>query len=415
MVVVPSGSPVVVVGAGQAGLAVSYELTARGIEHVVLERARIGQTWQGLWDSFCLVTPNWTMSLPGAPYAGDDPEGFVPRDEIVRYLQRYASSFGAPVREGVSVDRLEPGPDGGFLLRTSAGELRATSVVVCSGAYQRPHRPAVAAAFPRDVLAIGAEEYRNPAALPPGNILIVGSGQTGCQIAEELRESGREVYLACGRAPWLPRRIDGRDIVTWLQETTFFDTPLSALPSPAARLGANLLVSGQRGGHDLHYRTLQAMGVQLLGRLAGVEGHRAFFAGDLAESVAFGDARYGDIRRLLSEQLPTKGITVPDLPDPRPFRADPPLELDLTGFGVVIFASGFRPDYTGWMRLPAFDAMGFPLTDNGASTVVPGLYFCGVHFLRKRKSAVLFGVGEDAAVVAQSVTTTGHGTAAPNT
>src|SRR5918999_1564395 len=160
MVEVPSGFPVVVVGAGPAGLAVSYELTARGIEHVVLERARVGQTWRDLWDSFCLVTPNWTMSLPGAPYTGDDPEGFVPRDEIVRYLQRYASSFGAPVREGVGVDSLEPGPGGGFLLRTSAGELRASSVVVCTGAYQRPHRPQVAAGFPRDLLVTDAEGYR---------------------------------------------------------------------------------------------------------------------------------------------------------------------------------------------------------------------------------------------------------------
>jgi putative flavoprotein involved in K+ transport len=250
---------------------------------------------------------------------------------------------------------------------------------------------------------IDAQDYRNPAALPPGKVLVVGSGQTGCQLSEELHEAGREVFLACGRAPWLPRRPGGRDIVTWLRETSFFDTPLSALPSPAARLGANLLVTGQRGGHDLHYRTLQAMGVQLLGRLAGVEGHRASFAGDLADSVAFGDARHADIRKLLTEQLPTKGIMAPELPDPPPFHADPPLELDLNGFGVVIVTTGFRPDYTHWVRFPAFDAMGFPLTDDGASTVVPGLFFCGVHFLRKRKSSVLFGVGEDAAIVAQSI------------
>ena len=236
----------------------------------------------------------------------------------------------------------------------------------------------------------------------------MGSGQTGCQLSEELHEAGREVFLACGRAPWLPRRPDGRDIVSWLKETTFFDTPLSALPSPAARLGANLLVTGQRGGHDLHYRTLQAMGVQLLGHLAGVEGHRALFAGDLADSVAFGDARYADIRELLAEQLASRGIAAPELPDPPPFHADPPLELDLNGFGVVIVTSGFRPDYTHWMRFPAFDAMGFPLTDNGASTVVLGLFFCGVHFLRKRKSSVLFGVGEDAAIVAQSIARTDH-------
>src|SRR4029450_1182832 len=198
MVGVLSRFPVVVVGAGQAGLAVRFELTARGVEHVVLERARVCQMWRGLWDSFCLVTPNWTMSLPGAPYAGDDPEGFVPRDAIVEYLQRYASSFGAPVREGVGVDSLEPGPDGGFLLRTSAGELPAASVVVCTGAYQRPHRPEVAAGFPRDVLVIDAQDYRNPAALPAGKVLVVGSGQTGCQLSEELDQSGRGGLLACG-------------------------------------------------------------------------------------------------------------------------------------------------------------------------------------------------------------------------
>jgi putative flavoprotein involved in K+ transport len=394
---------VVVVGAGQAGLAVSHELTALDIDHVVLERARVGQTWRDLWDSFCLVTPNWTMSLPGAAYTGGDPEGFVPRRDVVQYLRRYASSFGAPVREGVGVDSLELGPGGGFLLRTSAGELRSAVVVLCTGAFQRPHRPAIAAGFPNHMLVIDAAEYRNPTALPEGKVLVVGSGQTGCQLSEELHESGREVFLACGRAPWVPRRVDDRDIVTWLQKTTFFDTPLSALPSPAARLGANLQVTGYRGGHDLHYRTLQAMGVQLLGRLAGVDEHRASFAADLADSVAFGDARYADIRKLLTEQLATKGITPPELPDPPPFHADPPTELGLRGIGTVIFTSGFRPDQPTWVRFPAFDAMGFPLTDDGASTVVPGLFFCGVHFLRKRKSSALFGVGEDAAIVARSI------------
>jgi putative flavoprotein involved in K+ transport len=196
----------------------------------------------------------------------------------------------------------------------------------------------------------------------------------------------------------------GRDIVSWLRETTFFDMPVDALPSPAGRLGANLQVTGARGGHDLHYRTLQTMGVQLLGRLTGVEGHRARFADDLADSVAFGDARYDDIRAALSTQLAAKGMAVPELPDPPPFCADPPRELDLAGFGVVICTAGFRPDYARWVRFSAVvDAMGFPLTHDDARTVVPGLFFCGVHFLRKRKSSTLFGVGEDAAIVAQSI------------
>jgi putative flavoprotein involved in K+ transport len=280
--------------------------------------------------------------------------------------------------------------------------MRAEIVVVCTGAYQRPHRPDVATAVPQDVLVVDAEDYGSPSALPPGKVLVVGSGQTGCQIAEELCESGRDVFLACGRAPWIPRRAAGRDLVTWMNETPYFDAPLSSLPSPTARLGANAQATGRGGGHDLHYRTLQAIDVQLLGRLAGIDGHRAYFADDLADSVAFGDARYADLKQLLTDQL-AKGMTAPELPDPPPFRADPPLELDLRGFGAVIFTSGFRPDYSHWVRFPAFDAMGFPLADDCASTVVPGLYFCGVHFLRKRKSSVLFGVGEDASVVASSI------------
>jgi cation diffusion facilitator CzcD-associated flavoprotein CzcO len=411
---VPEGSgdvPVVVIGAGQAGLAVSHELAVLGVDHVVLERARVGQTWRDLWDSFCLVTPNWTMSLPSFPYSGDDPEGFVPRDRIVEYLERYASSFGAPVREGVAVDSLEPGSKARFLLRTSAGDIQAKSVVVCTGAFQRPYRPDAAAAFPPGLLVIDAEGYRNPAALPPGKVLVIGSGQTGCQISEELHEAGREVFLSCGRAPWVPRQPGGRDIVSWLHETTFFDMPLDALPSPAARWGANLQVTGTRGGHDLHYRTLQTMGVQLLGRLTGVEGNRARFADDLADSVAFGDARYADIRAALSNQLATKGRAAPELPDPPPFCADPPRELDLDGLGAMICTTGFRPDYTRWVRFPVLDAMGFPLTHNDATTVVPGLFFCGVHFLRKRKSSTLFGVGEDATIVAQAIAHTLNQTA----
>src|SRR6476660_2622939 len=208
----------VVVGGGQAGLSVIHELRAAGVPHVVLERDRVGQTWRGRWDSFCLVTPNWSVQLPGHPYDREDPDGFMPRDELVAYLERYAAGFGAPVREGVDVTELQARGDG-FRLDTSDGPLEAQTVVLSTGAYQRPHRPAAAAALPADLLQIDVEDYRNPDELPPGAVLVVGSGQSGCQIAEELHKAGREVLLACGRAGWAPRRIGDHDVFWWLLET----------------------------------------------------------------------------------------------------------------------------------------------------------------------------------------------------
>lgn len=404
----PAGSgrgdfEVVVIGAGQAGLAISRKLTQAGIEHVVLERGRIGQTWRGHWDSFCLVTPNWSVQLPDDCYDGDDPDGFMLRDEVVAYLQRYAAGFEAPVREGVEVTSLRRA-DGGFILDTSAGRLSARQVVVCSGAFQRPHRPAAAAALPSDLPGIDVDDYRNPPSLPPGPVLIVGSGQSGCQIAEDLSLSGREVFMACGRTSWLPRRIGEHDVFWWMLETGFLDTPLSALSTPAARLEGNRQATGRGGGHDLHLRTLHRAGVTLLGHFGGVYRHRAQFAPDLAATVAWGDQQYARFADLIRDLAVERGVSPPHLPPPEPLRVDPPTELDLRRFGAVVFASGFRPDYSSWVRCHgAFDQFGFPIQCDGASTIVEGLYFLGVHYLRKRKSSFLIGVGEDAAIVASRI------------
>ena len=395
---------IVIVGAGQAGLAVSRELTQAGVAHVVLERGRVGHSWRGRWDSFCLVTPNWFVQLPGQPYDGGDPDGFMLRDEVVAYLERYAAGFDATVREGIEVTVLRPGPDGGFVLETSAGEIAARTVVLSTGAYQRPYRPSGADALPPDLVQIDAEDYRNPADLPRGPVLVVGSGQSGCQIAEELHQAGREVFLACGRAPWFPRRLGDRDLAWWVLETGFLDAPLSSLPSPAARLAANVQATGAGGGHDLHYRTLRKMGVTLLGHFLGTDGRHARFAADLGESVAWGDERNTQLMDLVRKLVAERGLPLPEIPEPEPFNADAPEELNLSGFGAVVFTGGFRPDYESWVRFPgAFDELGFPVHEEGASTVVPGLYFVGVHFLRKRKSALLNGVGEDAAIVARQI------------
>jgi putative flavoprotein involved in K+ transport len=397
---------VVVVGAGQAGLAVSCELTRAGVRHAVLEKGRVGETWRGRWDSFCLVTPNWSVQLPDHAYDGDDPDGFMPRDEIVAYLERYASAVQAPVREGVEVTALRPGGGGGLILDTSHGVLEAETVVLTTGAYQRPHRPAAAASLPADLQQIDAEDYRNPADLPEGRVLVVGSGQSGCQIAEELHHAGRDVYLACGRAPWASRRIGERDLVWWGLETGFLDAPVSSLPDPRARLAANVLATGHGGGRDLHLRTLRRTGVTLLGRLLGAEGRRARFAPDLAASLAWGDERRGQLMDLVRKLVAERGLPQPEIAEPEPLDCRAPEELDLSDFGAVVFTSGFRPDFESWVHCPgAFDELGFPVQEDGASTVVDGLYFVGVHFLRKRKSSIFLGVGEDAAIVAGKIAT----------
>ncbi|MFD0277421.1 NAD(P)-binding domain-containing protein [Kitasatospora sp. NPDC127111] len=411
----PEWHDVVIVGAGQAGLALSHELTRADVEHVVLERGRVGQGWRSRWDSFCLVIPNWTVRLPGAPYDGDAPDGFMPRDAVVRHLAAYATGFGAPVREGVEVTRaeavpVEGGAGGGFRLATPGGAFRSPQLVFASGAYQRPHRPPAWTTLPPSVRIIDAEQYANPGRLAPGGVLVVGSGQSGCQIAEELARAGRPVHLACGRAPWMPRRVEGRDIVAWLVETPFFATRLADLPDPRMRLLANPQCSGRDGGHDLNVRTLQAMGVGLTGHFLGAQDGVAHFADDLAASVAFGDARYGEIRALITGSRAREGRPVPELPEPAPFTARPVTELDLAAVGTVVFTSGYRPDFASWTDFPgAFDELGFPLQQDGSSIVVPGLHFMGVHWQRTRKSATFLGVAEDAAVLAERIAAAARG------
>lgn len=395
---------VAIVGGGQAGLATSRELTKAGLEHVVLERGRVGETWRNRWDSLCLVTPNWSVQLPDGHYAGPEPDGLMPRDEFVAYLERYAAESQVPIREHVDLTSVESLPGDGFVLRTSAGDTHAKAVVLATGAYQRPHRPAAAATLPAELAQIDVDDYRNEQTLPPGKVLIIGSGQSGCQIAEELSEAGRDVVVACGRAPWAPRRFGGRDLLWWAQETGFLDWRLDSLPAPEARLfGA--LVTGNGRGPDLHLRTLQARGVTLAGHLLGATDRKALFAPDLDQSVAWGDERYLQFRGLVDNLVSIRGLKPAALDDPEPFTSSPPNSIDLAHIGSVIFAAGFRPDYRSWLPWPdAFDTWGFPLTQDGASTVVPGLYFVGVHFMRKRKSSLLIGVGEDAAIVAQQIT-----------
>ena len=398
---------VVVVGAGQAGLAASHELTARGVEHVVLEAAVPGSSWLGRWDSFTLVGPNHTVLLPGAPYAGDEPDGFMSRTEIADHLQAYAGRLGGEVRSGTPVHRLAPLSSTGYQLDTDSGTIRSRTAVIATGAYQKPLRPAVLDGLSPATAVLDVATYRSPTAVPDGSVLVVGSGQSACQIAEELVLAGREVVMACGRAPWFYRRLEGRDLFDWLMASDFYEQRPDQLASPAARHGANVQASGARGGHDVHYRTLAALGVRLVGHLVGVTGRTAYLAPDLEQTIAAGDAGFRLVSGAVAQSCAREGRPVPEIPPPTPLATDAPTELDLRGFGAVVVACGFRSRYTEWIEVRGLvDEQGFPVHVDGESTVAPGLHFVGVHFLRRRRSSLLFGVGDDAAATADRIAST---------
>ena len=362
----------------------------------------MAETWRTRrWDSFCLVTPNWTVQLPGAPYAGGDPDGFMKGSELVDHLERWARGFDAPVRERCAVTSLDAGTSG-FELGTHEGAFEARTVVVASGGYQRAFVPPGTRDFQAGVTQLLAEEYRNPAALPPGGVLIVGSGQTGCQLAEELHQAGRKVVLACGRCLWAPRRMGGHDLVWWILESGFWNRTLADLPSPAARLLGNPQASGHGGGHDLHYRTLHAMGVELVDRYRGAADGKVYFGDDLTGTVRAGDGLSLVFKKWVDALCEKRGLSLPwEMPPPMEVESRTEIDLAREGIGTVIWTAGFRPDY-GWVHLPVFDDMGFPVQVDGRSAV-SGLYFMGVHFQRKARSAVLYGVGEDAEIVARHI------------
>lgn len=398
---------VAILGAGQAGLATSHELTRLGIEHVILERTdAVGSSWAARWDSFCLVTPNSRNTLPGGEYRGDRPGGFLTRDEVVQYLAAYSGSIAAPIQMGVDVTALVPGPDGCLTLTSGGGNtVVAREVVVATGGLRDAFRPNWASQI-QSVPVVDASQYRNPDSLPPGGVLVVGSGQTGCQLAEELITTGRRVVQACGRAPWMPRRIEGRDTFDWIAETAFMEQSLDDVPAgPAARFMSNPQATGRDGGHDLTTRTLQTRGVELAGHVTGIEDGVVFFGGDLAACVAFGDARWADLRDAISKSRVKRGRPVPSMPDVEPFDASSELDrLRLGEIGSVLLTTGSRPSYRAWIDIPdAFDAMGFPTQIDGRSTIVPGLSFVGVPFMRTRSSQLLMGVGRDAAVVTRGI------------
>jgi putative flavoprotein involved in K+ transport len=397
----------VIVGGGQAGLSVSYFLSQQARDHVVLEQAaQAGEAWRNhRWDSFVLNTPNWATRLPGAKYQGDDPDGFMPRDQIVQYFEQYVARFKLPVRFGVQVTAVEP-KDGGYLVTTSSGMYQAANVVVATGSFQRPRIPAFSANLPPDIKQLHSGDYRNPRALPPGAVLVVGSGQSGCQIAEELYLSGRKVYLCVGSAGRLPRRYRGKDIAWWSDKTGFYDRTVEQLPSPKAKFAGNPQFSGTRGGHALNLHQFARDGVVLLGHLQNIQGPKITLASDLKENLAKADTFEADMVAMIDAYVERSGLNVPaeklpELRDGYDAEIIPELDLEATGITSVIWAMGYTFDYS-LVKLPVVDADGYPLQRRGI-TDYPGLYFVGLNWLYKFKSVLLFGVGEDAEFVASEI------------
>jgi putative flavoprotein involved in K+ transport len=403
---------VVVVGGGQAGLAMSYYLTAQGRPHLILEQERLVESWRTKrWDSLRKIAPNWTFRLPGFTYTGDDPDGFMSKDEVVAQLEDYARSFAAPVREGVRVTAVERDPTGtGFLVRTEDGACSATQVVLATGALQRPHIPGGAAELPPGIAQVDPYTYRNPAALPPGAVLVVGSGESGCQIAEELVRAGRRLYLCVGRSWWLPRRYRGRDIAGWMRAVGWFERTVDELPRGSRTGQANPQLTGGDGGHDLSAHTLAREGVQLLGRLQDVRAGTAVLSGDLAANLAWGDEQARTWLQAIDDHIQEQAVAASEETWPDDLRTrgdlvqDAPRELDLAKAGVtaVIWATGYRPDFR-WVGLPFLDAEGYPVQRRGV-TAIPGLYVLGLDWLHSAKSGLFAGVGEDAAYLAAQIT-----------
>lgn len=393
----------IVVGGGQAGLSASWHLKQAGRDHVVLDRGQIGDTWRNRWDSFCLVTPNQLCQLPGFPYDGDDPDGFMLRDQIVDYVERFAKSFGPPYQGAVEIERVgASGSAGRFNLVTSKGDFNADNLIIAVGTHQHPNIPRWDRELPAEITKLHTRDYRNPVQLPDGAVLVVGSGQSGCQVAEDLHSAGREVHLCVGNAGRIPRRYRGRDILDWDVVTGYFDLTVDAHPKGRdIRFKPHPHLSGRDGGHTIDLRQLALNGVRLHGKVLGVEGNTARLSGDLAETLAGIDrgcrAEMDGIDSIIAEHdldAPKADMIPVDWePAPKPRLFD----LKQAGIGSVIYATGFHYDF-GWIDLPVFDGRGYPQYERGV-TGIPGLYFVGLHWMHTQGSGLFYQVGRDAGFV----------------
>ncbi len=408
----------VIVGAGQAGLGVSYFLQQNGRKHIVFEQGRIGESWLSQrWDSFKLNTPNFMNALPGFHYDGLEPDGFWRPDELVHYFQRYIEHFQLPVRTGVTVVSVEQSEDEGhFIVKTKTNGHReesvmSRSVVIASGSLQPPRFPATRSRLPNDIVQLHTADYRSAAALPPGAIVVVGSGQSGCQITEDLLSAGRTVYLCTSKVGRAPRRYRGRDILEWWIDMKLLDVTFASLEDKAISRTPQPQVSGLgRYGHTVSLQYLARQGAVILGRLLDVEGSHLILNDEAAAHVRFADEFSQRLKDGIDAYLAQADITPPpleadpaDVPDPQTECVSPLRRLNLREAKVstVIWATGFTPDFS-WIHLPVLGAEGRPIYQRGISPV-RGLYFIGFPWLSSRKSGIIYGIDEDAHYIADAI------------
>lgn len=399
----------VIIGGGQAGLAVSYYLNQQDRPHVVLEQAsQAANAWRNhRWDSFTLNTPNWQSWLPGAEIPGEDRDGFLTRDEIVAYFEKYVERFHLRVRYEVRAESVTPNRSGrGYVVETSIGCFEADNVVIATGLYQKPKLPAFSSDFPPEIRQIHSDEYRNPESLPAGAVLVVGSGQSGAQIAEELYQGGRNVYLSVSRAGRVPRRYRGKDANWWHDRMGDYERTVDQLPSPQAKFASKPQISGKDGGHTLNLHRFARDGVTLVGRIEGIVAGTLVLAPDLKDNLAGTDKSEADFAQKIDAFIAKNGIHAPEevLPQLRDgYDVEEARELNLTAADItsVLWATGYRFDFS-MVRVPVFDSDGFPIQKRGV-TDYAGLYFVGMPWLHNAKSGILFGVAQDAAHIASAI------------
>jgi putative flavoprotein involved in K+ transport len=387
-----------VIGGGQAGLSASHYLKKHGIDHVVFEKKTVAHKWKNeRWDAFCLVTPNWQCQLPDHPYDGSDPHGFMVKDEIIAYVDRFVAKVAAPVFEQTSVRALEKAGEL-FRIETSAGTVTADSVVIATSLYSEPSIPRAAERLPDDIVQIHTADYRNPAQLPDGGVVVVGSGQSGCQIAEDLHLAGRKVHMVTGNAPRCARFYRGRDVVDWLADVGQYDITVEHDGMTKKKHDTNHYLTGRDGGRDIDLRRFALEGMSLYGRMSGVNGGRMMFEPNLKVNLDGADRVYNGINALIDRYIAEKGIHAPAsspyLPVWEPETEVTELDLKAQGITSVIWATGFHPDWS-FVGLPIFDGNAYPVHRRGV-TSVDGAYVLGLPWLWTWGSGRFLAVGKDA-------------------